>query len=77
MPILPHQYQSGITLKPSAIVAGMTRKKKEPVVSMTLRYPKGVKERLSQIADHERRSLNEQIVYALERWLEQQVVRNH
>ena len=50
----------------------MPKSKSEPTVSMTLRYPRSVRERLKAIADHERRSLNEQIVYALERWLEQQ-----
>ena len=44
---------------------------KNQLVTVTLRYPLAVKEQLKPIAEKERRSLNEQIVYVLERWLEQ------
>ncbi len=50
----------------------MTKGKKAALVSVNLRYPSEVRDRLKAIAEKERRSLNEQIVYALERWLETQ-----
>ena len=53
----------------------MPKKKREELVTVTLRYPKMLREQLKVVADKERRSLNEQIVYALERWLEQQKAR--
>ena len=53
----------------------MAKTKIEPAASMTLRYPRSLREKLKAIAEKERRSLNEQIVYALEHWLEQQTGR--
>jgi len=50
----------------------MAKAKNKELVMVTLRYPKTLREELKAIADKERRSLNEQIVYALERWIEQQ-----
>ena len=44
-------------------------------IFMTLRYPKALRDKLKVIAEKERRSINEQIVYALERWFEQQKTR--
>jgi predicted transcriptional regulator len=49
----------------------MPRKKKLNVTVMSFRYPKSIKEKLQAIADKERRSLTDQIIYALENWLEQ------
>jgi hypothetical protein len=40
-------------------------------VFMTLRYPRPVRDDLRKIADRERRSLNEQIVWVLQRWLDE------
>lgn len=52
---------------------GMGKKApKEPIVSLTTRYPRDLHERLRRVADRERRSLNDQIIYVLERWLESQ-----
>lgn len=48
------------------------KEKSKDLVSVNLRYPREVREKMKAIAEKERRSLNEQIVYALERWLEQQ-----
>jgi len=49
----------------------MPRKKKLDVTVMSFRYPKSVKEKLQVIADKERRSLTDQIIYVLESWLKQ------
>lgn len=48
------------------------KKSSADVVLMTLRYPRVLRDGLNKIAERERRSLNEQITYVLERWLEQQ-----
>lgn len=40
-------------------------------IIMSLRYPRDLRDKLRKLAEKERRSLNEQIVYILERWLEQ------
>ena len=40
-------------------------------VAMTLRYPQSLRDKLRKLAEKERWSLNDQIVYILERWLEQ------
>ncbi|MDD2804972.1 MAG: hypothetical protein PHV33_05415 [Elusimicrobiales bacterium] len=50
----------------------MAKEKSKELVTVTLRYPKTLREELKAISEKERRSLNEQIVYALERWVEQQ-----
>lgn len=50
----------------------MPKKKPYDVTIMSLRYPKSLKEKLQKIADKEHRSLTDQIVYILERWVEQQ-----
>ncbi len=53
----------------------MAKQTPKKFVIITLRYPPALREHLKAIAEKERRSLNEQIVYALERWLEQQKAR--
>jgi len=53
----------------------MARKKAQDVAVMSLRYPKSIKEKLQVIAEKERRSLTDQIIYVLESWLEQQKAR--
>ncbi len=50
----------------------MATKNSKELVTITLRYPQTLRDQLKVIAEKERRSLNEQIVYALERWVEQQ-----
>ena len=50
----------------------MEKAKDKEIVTVTLRYPKELREQLKVISERERRSLNEQIVYVLERWVEQQ-----
>lgn len=50
----------------------MPKEKSKDLVSVNLRYPSWIRDRIKAIAEKERRSLNEQIVYVLERWLEQQ-----
>jgi hypothetical protein len=50
----------------------MAKQKSKELVTVTLRYPLALREQLKALADKERRSLNEQIVYLLEKCLEQQ-----
>ena len=50
----------------------MAKEKSKDLVSVNLRYPREIRDKMKVIAEKERRSLNEQIVYALERWLESQ-----
>lgn len=59
-------------MKPCAMLLTMKRAKSKPNVIASLRYPKDLRDKLKVVADRERRSLNDQIVYVLERWLEQQ-----
>ena len=44
----------------------------EETVVVSVRMPRPLKERLHQLARLNRRSLNQQIVWALERWLEEE-----
>ena len=46
--------------------------KVQNIVPLTLRLPRSVRDSLKKIAEKDRRSLNDQIIYALERWLEAQ-----
>lgn len=48
----------------------ITVPKAQNVAPFALRLPKDLKKILEALAERERRSLNDQIIYALERWLE-------
>jgi len=50
----------------------MPRKPTKYDAAFALRMPKKLKTSLEGISVRERRTLNEQIVYALERWVEKQ-----
>ena len=42
----------------------------QDIVPLTLRLPRSVRDKIKKIAEKDRRSLNDQIIYALEQWLE-------
>lgn len=50
----------------------MPKKKGYEQAVMSFRYPKAIKEQLQKIADKEHRTLTDQIIYILEKWLSQQ-----
>jgi hypothetical protein len=50
----------------------MPRKKKLNLSIMSLRYPISLKKKLEKIAEKEHRTLTDQIIYVLERWVEKQ-----
>lgn len=43
---------------------------KEDIVKMTIPFPKEIHEKVKHLADKERRSMNQQIIYMLEKYEE-------